>query len=83
MRSTSTWIRVLAAGSAAVIALAVAGCSSKADAQNNSQAGGGANATGKRYTVAMITHEVPGDTFWDKVRNGAQEAARQLNIDLR
>lgn len=83
MRSTGTWIRVLAAVSAAAVALAVAGCSSKGGAQNNSQAGGGANATGKRYTIAMITHEVPGDTFWDKVRNGAQEAARQLNIDLR
>jgi simple sugar transport system substrate-binding protein len=82
MRRTSTWARVLAAVSAAAtLALGVTACSSKGGAQNtNPQAGGPAG--GQRYTIAMITHEVPGDTFWDKVRNGAQQAARELNVDL-
>jgi simple sugar transport system substrate-binding protein len=40
-------------------------------------------ANTKRYTIAMITHETPGDTFWDKIRSGAQAAAKKDNIDLK
>jgi simple sugar transport system substrate-binding protein len=35
-----------------------------------------------RATVALITHQAPGDTFWDLVRRGAEAAARKDNIDL-
>lgn len=70
---------VLAAGS---LALALAACSSTGGAQN--QAGGGAApANGKNYTIAMITHEQAGDTFWDKIRAGAQDAAKQLGVTLK
>jgi simple sugar transport system substrate-binding protein len=31
----------------------------------------------------MITHEQEGDTFWDKIRSGAQDAAKALNVDLK
>ncbi len=31
----------------------------------------------------MITHEVPGDSFWDLVRKGAETAAKKDNIELR
>jgi len=31
----------------------------------------------------MITHESPGDTFWDKIRAGAEDAAAAHNIELR
>ena len=31
----------------------------------------------------MITHEAPGDTFWDKIRTGAEAAAAKDNIDLK
>ena len=31
----------------------------------------------------MITHEVPGDSFWDLIRKGAQAAADKDNIELR
>ncbi len=34
-------------------------------------------------TIAMITHEVPGDTFWDLIRKGAEAAAKKDNIELR
>ena len=30
----------------------------------------------------MITHEQAGDTFWDKIRAGAQDAANEHGIDL-
>ncbi|GAA1996775.1 substrate-binding domain-containing protein [Nakamurella flavida] len=31
----------------------------------------------------MITHETPGDTFWDKIRAGAEAAAAKDNVDLK
>jgi simple sugar transport system substrate-binding protein len=45
--------------------------------------GGGQVADTERLTVAMITHEAPGDTFWDKIRSGAQVAAKKDNVDLK
>jgi simple sugar transport system substrate-binding protein len=63
----------------ACAALVAAGCSSQGGAQ--SQAGGA--AAGQRYTIAMVTHEQPGDSFWDKIRAGAQQAATELNVDLK
>ena len=74
----------LAAGS---LALAMAACSSQGGAQNQggSSGGGGGQAVtgGKNLTIAMITHEQAGDTFWDKIRAGAQDAAKAHGIDLK
>jgi simple sugar transport system substrate-binding protein len=61
------------------LVVVVAACSSKGGARN--EAGG--QAGGRQYTIAMITHEQPGDSFWDKVRSGAQAAAKQLNVNLK
>jgi simple sugar transport system substrate-binding protein len=44
---------------------------------------GGGTADTPRVTIAMITHEVPGDSFWDLVRKGAETAAKKDNIELR
>jgi simple sugar transport system substrate-binding protein len=46
-------------------------------------AAGGAVAPTGSYTIAMITHETPGDTFWDKIRSGAQAAAKKDGITLK
>ncbi|BBG03277.1 MULTISPECIES: substrate-binding domain-containing protein [Pseudonocardia] len=62
---------------AAASVLALAACSSQGGAQAQNQ------ATGQSYVIAMITHESPGDSFWDKVRAGAEQAATELNVDLR
>src|SRR5689334_2767314 len=74
----------LAAGS---LALAMAACSSQGGAQNQggSSGGGGGQAVtgGKSLTIAMITREQAGDTFWDKIRAGAQDAAKAHGIDLK
>jgi simple sugar transport system substrate-binding protein len=32
--------------------------------------------------IALITHQAPGDTFWDLVRRGAEAAAAKDNVDL-
>lgn len=90
-------IRKKAFASVAVVfslALALSSCSSTggakatqtsaAPAAGSASAGsGGTVATTKRYTIAMVTHETPGDTFWDKIRAGAQAAAAKDNIDLK
>ena len=75
---------------AAVGALALAfaaACSSQGGAQSQpgaaSSGGGGAVTGGKNYTIAMITHEQAGDTFWDKIRAGAKDAAATHGIDLK
>jgi simple sugar transport system substrate-binding protein len=74
MRPVGKLLKALVAVVAIVLALAA--CSSKGGAKNN-------NATGKNYTIAMVTHEAPGDTFWDKIRNGAQQAAKDHNVTLK
>jgi simple sugar transport system substrate-binding protein len=84
MRSTRKRMRGLAVAGALTVVLAA--CSSEGGAQ--SQGGGGGGGTGgsvdtERYTVAMVTHEAPGDTFWDKIRAGAEDAAAAHNIELR
>jgi simple sugar transport system substrate-binding protein len=74
MRSTRRSLGALVAVTAATVALAA--CSSQGGAQNS-------GATSKNYTVAMITHESPGDTFWDKIRAGAEQAAKNHNVTLK
>ncbi len=77
MRTTRRSLQVTVAVAAAATALAA--CSSEGGAQNE---GGGAAAEGESFTIAMVTHEAPGDTFWDKIRAGAEAAAANHNITL-
>lgn len=72
----------------AVVALGVtamlAACSSTGGAPRADQAepsAGGVDTP--RYVVAMVSHGAPGDTFWDLVRKGAEDAAARDNIELR
>ncbi|MEV0977380.1 sugar ABC transporter substrate-binding protein [Streptomyces sp. NPDC049915] len=70
---------------AAAAALALAGCSSSSGGKK-SEEGGAAASAGKantpQMTVALVTHQSPGDTFWDIVRKGAEAAAAKDNIKL-
>ncbi|MEW2495591.1 sugar ABC transporter substrate-binding protein [Streptomyces nodosus] len=70
---------------AAASALLVAGCSSSSGGKKSEESSSGA-AAGKadtpRMTVAMVTHQGSGDTFWDIVRKGAEAAAAKDNIKL-
>jgi simple sugar transport system substrate-binding protein len=69
---------------AAVLATTLAACSSGGGA---SSSGGGATAgappEGEQFTIAMVTHEQAGDTFWDKIRAGAEDAAALHGIELK
>jgi simple sugar transport system substrate-binding protein len=76
--------RLAAVAGASVLVLGVASCSSTGGKPEESGGGMGAGqANTPRVTVAMITHEVPGDSFWDLIRKGAQAAADKDNIELR
>jgi simple sugar transport system substrate-binding protein len=68
------------AGLAAVLALVLSACSAQGGKKSET---GGQVAGTERYTIAMITHEHPGDSFWDKIRTGAKAAAAKDNIELR
>ncbi|MFE2042840.1 sugar ABC transporter substrate-binding protein [Streptomyces sp. NPDC059477] len=71
---------------AAAAALALAGCSSSSGGKKAEESAAEGAAAGKattpRMTVALVTHQAPGDTFWDIVRKGAQAAADKDNVEL-
>jgi simple sugar transport system substrate-binding protein len=75
-------LRVLAVVAAATAALAA--CSSQGGAQSQpaSGGGGGGDTSGSNLTIQMVTHEQEGDTFWDKIRAGAEDAAKSHGIKL-
>ncbi|CAA0134911.1 D-threitol-binding protein [Mycolicibacterium vanbaalenii] len=79
-----TFKRLAAVAGAGVLALGIVSCSSTGGAPEGSGDGsGGGTVDTPRMTIAMITHEVPGDSFWDLVRKGAETAAKKDNIELR
>ena len=64
-------------------ALSLAACSSQGGKQaTETTAGNAGSANTPKMTVAMITHQAPGDTFWDIIRKGAEAAAAKDNVDL-
>src|SRR5690349_21495070 len=69
---------------AAVVALGVTACSSGGRQETEDTSSSGGNAAGSSgYTIAFITHETPGDTFWDKIKAGAQQAAKDEGVTLK
>ena len=69
---------------AAAALLALSACSGGGAPQNEPQnQGGGGGGGGTGITIAMVTHEPPGDTFWTKVQNGARQAAKDTGVTLK
>ncbi|MFF6994355.1 sugar ABC transporter substrate-binding protein [Streptomyces sp. NPDC008313] len=82
MARTRTWVTIALAGA---LGASLAGCSSTGgkraeDARKAASAQGRAAVNTPRWTFAMITHSGDGDTFWDIVQNGAEQAAVKDNI---
>jgi simple sugar transport system substrate-binding protein len=76
-------VLVLAAVTAAAV-LALSACSGGgAPAKTQAPQAGGGGGDNSGYTIAMITHETPGDTFWDKIKAGAQQAAKNDGVTLK
>ncbi|MER7049792.1 sugar ABC transporter substrate-binding protein [Streptomyces jumonjinensis] len=72
---------------AAVLGASLVGCSSTGgkraeDARKAQAAAGKAAVSTPRWTFAMVTHSGDGDTFWDIVQKGAEEAAAKDNINF-
>ncbi len=71
--------KILAAASLALALLpALAGCSNTGGAHSAATS----NANLPSLRIAMITHQAPGDTFWDIIRRGAEAAAAKDNVQL-
>jgi simple sugar transport system substrate-binding protein len=74
----------LAVALTAAAALTISACSGGGREETDDTSGGGSGAgDNSGYTIAFITHETPGDTFWDKIKAGAQQAAKNEGIDLK
>src|SRR6476661_10691861 len=61
----------------------LAACSSGGAPSTTSTGGGGGGGGNSGYTFAMITHETPGDTFWDRIKAGANQAAKDTGSKLK
>ncbi|WP_248700428.1 sugar ABC transporter substrate-binding protein [Microbacterium azadirachtae] len=73
----------MAVGAAvAAIALALTACSGGGATKSTTAANSGSGGGNSGYKIAMITHETPGDTFWDKIRAGAEQAAKDAGVKL-
>jgi simple sugar transport system substrate-binding protein len=77
-RITRAALGVVTAASLAVLAACSGGGAPETEATDS---GGGGGDSG--YTFAMITHEAPGDTFWDRIRAGAEQAAKDTGSTLK
>jgi simple sugar transport system substrate-binding protein len=66
--------------SVALLASACSGGGAPKSSDDTSSGGGGGNSG---YTFAMITHETPGDTFWDRIKAGAQQASKDTGSTLK
>src|SRR3954451_11849007 len=81
MKVVSTKRGAVAAASLLAL-LGTSACSGGGAPKNDdtSSGGGGGNSG---YTFAMITHETPGDTFWDRIKAGAKQAAKDTGSTLK
>lgn len=84
MARVRTGVRAL--GAVLAVVLAAAGCSStggkRAEERAAEAAEGRAAVNTPRWTFAMVTHSGDGDTFWDIVQKGAEQAAVKDNINF-
>jgi simple sugar transport system substrate-binding protein len=69
-------------GLVAAAALSLAACSSSGGKQTTDTGTGGGAAAAKTMKIIMITHQAPGDTFWDRIRKGAEAAAAKDGVDF-
>ncbi|MFC6066804.1 sugar ABC transporter substrate-binding protein [Streptomyces ochraceiscleroticus] len=76
-------VRSVRAVAAALAALALAaGCSGSGGKKSEDAASGasGKAANTPRMTIGMVSHSGEGDTFWDIVQTGAEQAAEKDNV---
>lgn len=82
LNRSRTSLSLAAVTAAAVLALSACSGGGAPEASDAPGSGGGAGDN-SGYTIAMVTHETPGDTFWDKIKAGANQAAKNDGITLK
>jgi simple sugar transport system substrate-binding protein len=60
--------------------MVLAGCGGDDDSGDSASAGGG--GAGSDFRIDVITHASPGDSFWDVVKAGAEQAAEDTGVDM-
>lgn len=76
MKLNRRWLAALV-----VVPLALAGCT--ATTPTSTSSGDAAEpAGGDNLTIAVVSHGSPGDTFWDVVKSGAEQAADDLGVSV-
>lgn len=78
---TSRSKRIVFGAVGSVAALSLVACSSGGRTSTEDSGSSGGNKA-KTMTVIMVTHQAPGDTFWDIIRKGAEAASSNLGVDL-
>lgn len=66
-----TFVAVLVA-----VPLALVGCTAKSSTPTT------AGSDGAKVSIAVITHGSPGDSFWDVVKSGAEQAGKDLGATV-
>ena len=75
--------RFLLGMAAAAGAIALAACSGPASSNSGGSTPANGSATsGGPMSVAVVTHGSAGDSFWNVVKNGAQDAGKQLGVNV-
>jgi simple sugar transport system substrate-binding protein len=67
---------------AALLVAALAACTRGGGAGDTTTSPTDDGQATPRTTIAFVTHQAPGDTFWDLVRRGAEAAAANVDVDL-
>jgi simple sugar transport system substrate-binding protein len=67
----------------ATLAILTSSCSGGGKPKEDTDSGSGGGGGNSGYTFAMITHETPGDTFWDRIKAGANQAAKDTGSKLK
>jgi simple sugar transport system substrate-binding protein len=62
----------------AVGAFVLAGCGN----DDSGDSSGDSSGAGSDFRVDVITHASPGDSFWDVVKSGAEQAAEDTGVDM-
>jgi simple sugar transport system substrate-binding protein len=73
-------LRTGAVVAASAVLLLAAGCSGTGQAPAAQEAGGGSGTYGYNFTV--VTHGAAGDTFWDVVKKGAEQAGTDEGVTV-
>jgi simple sugar transport system substrate-binding protein len=62
--------------------LALAACTSSSNDNSSGGSGGKSGAGHYGYKFAVVTHGAAGDTFWDVVKHGAQQAGKDMGVTV-